>query len=73
MHTWFVPTPAQVDDLGNKVCTAFDQGYTSSQAEAAVIRSLRNLPFTEVFPGAGHYVVSTAVALYCPGYAPKLA
>ncbi len=71
VHTLLTPSVAQVDKLGNEVCTAFDQGNTSSQVEAAVTQRLNQLPLTEVLPGAGAYVVDTSISLYCPGYGSK--
>jgi hypothetical protein len=73
LHTVITPSVAQVDEMGNEVCSAFDQGNTYSQVVAAVTQSLLALPWTEVLPGAGEYVVDTAVSLYCPGHGAKRA
>lgn len=58
--------------LGDDVCSAFDQGASVSQVEAALVQKLGNIPFTKVGPGAASYVVDTTVSLYCPGYSSKL-
>jgi hypothetical protein len=63
-------SPAQVADIGNQVCTAFDQGQSLAQVKAA---GLAQVPaFVTVSPAAATYVVNNAVALYCPAYASKL-
>lgn len=72
VHSPISPTVAEVATLGNDVCSAFDQGSTSAQVQAAVAQKLAGIPFTTVLPGASYYVVSTAVSLYCPGYASKV-
>lgn len=72
VQTIFTPSHAQVNDLGDKVCTAFDQGQTAEQVKATGLQMVSKLPFTTVRPGADDYVVRTAVTLYCPGHAPKL-
>lgn len=66
------PTPSQVAQVGNLVCTAFDQGHTYSQVAQQVQSELTSLPLTTVRPGASAYVVATTVDLYCPAYAPKV-
>lgn len=69
----FAPSPAQVAEAGDKVCTAFDEGQTFTQVKATARELVAKVPLTTVHPGADDYVVRTMVALYCPGHAPKLA
>lgn len=66
------PSVSEVNTLGDEVCTAFSQGATTSQIEAALVAKLGNIPFTTVLPGASTYVVDTAVSLYCPSYSSRL-
>ncbi len=72
VQTIFTPTHSQVNDLGNQVCTAFDQGQTVQQVKATGLEMVSQVPFTTVRPGADDCVVRTAVTLYCPGHASKL-
>jgi hypothetical protein len=72
VSTIFTPTPAQVAQLGDQVCTAFDQGQTFAQVKATGLSMVTQLPLTTVKPGGADGVVKTIVALYCPGYASKL-
>ncbi|MGH9071239.1 MAG: DUF732 domain-containing protein, partial [Acidimicrobiales bacterium] len=72
VHSPLHPTSSEVATLGNDVCTAFDQGSTDAQVQTALTAALGKLPLTKVLPGAASYVVSSAVALYCPGYQSKL-
>ncbi|CAN5188500.1 hypothetical protein BH24ACT1_BH24ACT1_09170 [soil metagenome] len=72
VQTVFPLTHAHVNDLGNQVCTALDQGQTVEQVKATGLAKVRKVPFTNVLPGADDYVVRTAITLYCPGHAPKL-
>lgn len=72
MHSLFSPTPAQVADFGNQVCTAFDNHKTYWQIKATIQAKVKSIPFTTILPGAASYVVHTAVQLYCPGYKSKL-
>ena len=66
----FPPTVAQVNQLGNQVCTAFDQGQSFAQVKST---ALSMVPKTfAVPPAAPDYAVRQAVALYCPGHASKL-
>jgi hypothetical protein len=66
------PSVAEVNTLGGEVCTAFSQGSTVSQIEAALVQRLGSIPFTTVLPGASAYVVDTTVSLYCPSYSSQL-
>jgi hypothetical protein len=72
VSTILTPTPAQVAQLGDQVCTAFDQGQTFSQVKATGLQMVTQLPLTTVKPGGADWVVRTTVALYCPGHADKL-
>jgi hypothetical protein len=72
VNTIFTPTPAQVAQLGDQVCTAFDQGQTFAQVKATGLSMITQVPLTTVKPGGADWVVKTVVNLYCPGYASKL-
>jgi hypothetical protein len=61
---------ANVADVGNRVCTAFDQGQTMAQVQAVGLAQVA--AYVTVSPAAADYAVRTAVALYCPAYASKL-
>lgn len=66
----FPVTPAQVADIGNQVCTAFDQGQSFAQVKAT---ALSMVPTSIIVPPtAPDYAVRQAVSLYCPGHASKL-
>lgn len=73
LHSFLSPSPAQVAQLGNDVCTAFDQGQTFSQVTTTVSQQVSQIPATTLAPGGAQYIVRTAVSLYCPGYSSKLA
>lgn len=72
IHTILTPTPAQVAQLGDQVCTAFDQGQTFAQVKATGLSMVTKLPLTTVLPGGADWVVKTTVTLYCPGHLSKL-
>lgn len=72
VRTILTPTYAHVNDLGGKVCTAFDQGQTGEQVKATGLAMVSKVPFTTVLPGADDYVVRTAINLYCPGHLYQL-
>lgn len=72
VHSILTPTPAQVAQIGNQVCTAFDQGQTFAQVKATGLQMVTQVPLTTVLPGGADWVVKTVVNLYCPGYASKL-
>lgn len=69
----FSPGPAQVAEAGDKVCTALDEGQSVEEVKAAGLEMVEKVPFTTVKPGADDYVVRTAIALYCPDHASRLA
>lgn len=69
----FSPGAAQVAEAGEKVCTAFDEGRSMDEVKAEGLALVKKVPFTTVKEGAADYVVRTAVTLYCPGHASKLA
>ncbi len=65
------PTPAQIDQAGDQICTAFDNGQTFSQVKAT---GLSMIPSSiTVPPATADWAVRQAVTLYCPGHAAKLA
>ncbi len=67
---FFSITPANVAQVGNQVCTAFDQGQSFAQVKATGLSMVS--AYVTVSPAAADYAVRTAVALYCPAYASKL-
>jgi hypothetical protein len=63
-------SPAQIDQIGNQVCTAFDGGQTFAQVK---VTGLSMIPAGVSVPaGTDDWAVRKAVALYCPGHANKL-
>lgn len=66
------PSPAQVAQLGDKVCGMFDAGQTYSQVKATGLQMVTQVPLTTVLPGGAEWVVRTVVTMYCPGYLTKL-
>ena len=67
---FFQITPANVAQVGNQVCTSFDQGQTFAQVKATGLSMVS--AYVPVSAAAADYAVRTAVALYCPAYASKL-
>ena len=67
---FFQITPANVADVGNRVCTAFDQGQTFAQVKSTGLSMVS--AYVPVSDAAADYAVRKAVELYCPGYASKL-
>ncbi len=64
------PTPAQIAQAGDQVCTAFDNGQTFAQVKAT---GLSMIPASvTVTPATADWAVRQAVTLYCPGHASKL-
>jgi hypothetical protein len=72
VHSILSPSPAQVAQLGDKVCTMFDQGQTFAQVKATGLQMVTQIPLTTVLPGGADWVVRTVVNLYCPGHSSKL-
>lgn len=72
VRTPFTPTAAQVAQIGDQVCSAFDQGQTFTQVKATGLSMVTQIPLTTILPGGADWVVKTVVNLYCPGYASKL-
>ncbi|MGH9188511.1 MAG: hypothetical protein ACRD0Q_00530 [Acidimicrobiales bacterium] len=68
----FSPSPAQVTQAGDQVCTAFDQGKTFAEVKALGLAAVAKVPLISVSAGAADYVVRTGVALFCPAYQSKL-
>jgi len=73
VHSILTPSPAQVAQLGDKVCTLFDQGQTFAQVKATGLQMVTQVPLTTILPGGADWVVRTVVTLYCPGHLPKTA
>ena len=64
------PTPAQIDQAGDQVCTAFDNGQTFAQVKAT---GLSMIPASITVPPATvDWAVRQAVTMYCPGHTSKL-
>ena len=62
--------PAQIDQIGDQVCTAFDNGQSFAQVK---VTGLSMIPAGVSVPaGTDDWAVRKAVALYCPGHANKL-
>ncbi|HJV08525.1 MAG TPA: hypothetical protein VJ653_02565, partial [Acidimicrobiales bacterium] len=62
--------PTQIDQAGDQVCTAFDNGQTFAQVKAT---GLSMIPAQVSVPlSTADWAVRQAVALYCPGHANKL-
>ncbi|MDQ2825543.1 MAG: DUF732 domain-containing protein, partial [Actinomycetota bacterium] len=72
VHTILTPSPAQVAQLGDKVCTMFDQGQSFAQVKATGLQMVTQVPLTTILPGGADWVVRTVVTLYCPGHLSKL-
>ena len=64
------PTPAQIDQVGDQVCTAFDNGQSFAEVRATGLSMIP--PSVTVSPSTADWAVRHAVALYCPGHANKL-
>ncbi len=65
------PTPAQLAQAGDQVCTAFDSGQSYAQVKAT---GLSMIPASvTVTPDTAAWAVSQLVTLYCPGHSTKLA
>ena len=68
--TFVSVSPAQVDQIGDQACTAFDNGQSFAQVKAT---GLSMIPAGVSLPaGTDDWAVRKAVALYCPGHADKL-
>ena len=64
------PTPEQIAQAGDQICTAFDNGQTFAQVKAA---GLSMIPASiTVSPATVDWAVRQAVTLYCPGHLAKL-
>jgi len=64
------PTPAQLAQAGDQVCTAFDNGQNFTQVKSTGL-SLIPAAIT-VSSATVDWAVRRGVALYCPGHADKL-
>ena len=63
-------SPANVAQVGDQVCTAFDQGQSFAQVKSTGLSMVS--AYVTVSPAAADYAVRTAVSMYCPAYASKL-
>lgn len=64
------PTPDQLAQAGDEVCTAFDNGQSFAQVKAT---GLSMIPASvTVTPATVDWAVRQGVSLYCPGHADKL-
>lgn len=66
------PTHAQVAELGDKICTAFDEGQSVAQVKATGAQLVKKVPFATLLQGGDDYILRTGVVMYCPGHAPRL-
>jgi hypothetical protein len=70
---FYSPTVADIADVGNKVCTAFDQGQTFAQVKARALTMVGAGALSFLIPSSvPAQAVRTLVTLYCPGYAGRL-
>ena len=69
----FQPNGSHVLAFGDAVCTAFDQGKSAPQVKALVLQAASQLPAITVSQATAAFAVGTAVDLFCPGYAARLA
>jgi len=67
---FFQINAGHVAQVGNQVCTAFDQGQTFAQVKANGLSMVA--AYVTVTPAAADYAVRTAVSMYCPAYASRL-
>ena len=67
---FFQINAGHVAQVGDQVCTAFDQGQTFAQVKATGLSMVS--AYVTVTPTAADYAVRTAVSMYCPAYASKL-
>ena len=67
---FFQINAGHVAQVGNQVCTAFDQGQSFAQVKANGLSMVS--AYVPVSPAAADYAVRTAVSMYCPAYASKL-
>jgi len=72
VHSILSPSPAQVAQFGDMVCSAYDAGEATKKIENEILQKVSALPLTTILPGAADYVVRTAVHLYCPAYTSRL-
>jgi hypothetical protein len=68
----YSPTEAQARQFGDQVCSAFDQGQSSSQVQATAMQMASKIPFVTVSSSDIAFAVRTAVQLFCPGYSSKV-
>lgn len=66
----FSPTPAQIAQAGDQVCTAFDSGQSFTQVKATGLSMIP--PSVVVTPDTADWAVRQLVTLYCPGHSTKL-
>lgn len=69
----FQPNSSQVLAFGDAVCTAFDQGKSAAEVKTLVLQAASQLPAITVSDANASFAVGTAVNLFCPGYAARLA
>lgn len=70
MLKYFSIAPAQIDEAGEKICTAFDNGQSFAQVKAT---GLSMIPSSiKVPPATADWAARQAVTMYCPGHASKL-
>lgn len=67
----FTPTPAQIAQAGNQVCTALDQGKTVAEVKATALQMAG--AYAALVPASvADSAVRTIVTTFCPGYTSKL-
>lgn len=71
---FFTPSAADVADVGNQVCTAFDQGKTFSQVKSKALDMVGAGSYSWLIPSSvPTSAIRTLVSLYCPAYSSKVA
>jgi hypothetical protein len=68
--TYISITPAQIDQIGDQVCTAFYAGQTVTQVKSTALSMIPSS--IKVSAATTDWAVRQAVTLYCPGHANKL-
>jgi hypothetical protein len=64
------PTPTQIAQAGDQVCTSFDSGQTFAQVKATGLSMIP--PSITVSPATADWAVRTAVSMFCPDHTSKL-
>ena len=66
------PTPEQVGQHGDRICTALDEDRTAAHVRATGRAMAEEAPFAGVRRGGENCILRSGVDLYCPGHAARL-